>query len=78
MVQVAITSRVIQLVHEILSKRIHTTKRDLFYCDPKLFQDQARVVYFALLYVHFTLLYFSVLYCTERCCTVPSIAVAYC
>ncbi len=29
-----------ELVHEILTKRIHTTKRDLFYCDPKLFVDQ--------------------------------------
>ena len=38
--QVAITTRVIELVHEILTKRIHTTKRDLFYCDPKLFVDQ--------------------------------------
>lgn len=38
--KVAITTRVLQIVHEILMKQIHTTKRDLFYCDPKLFVDQ--------------------------------------
>ena len=37
----AITTRVIQLVHEVLSKRIHITKRDLFYTDVKLFKDQS-------------------------------------
>lgn len=36
----AITTRVMQLVHQILNKRIHVTKRDLFYTDVKLFQDQ--------------------------------------
>ena len=36
----AITTRVVQLVHEVLSKGIHITKRDLFYTDVKLFQDQ--------------------------------------
>ena len=36
----AITTRVIELVHEVLSKRIHITKRDLFYTDVKLFKDQ--------------------------------------
>lgn len=36
----AITTRVIELVHEVLSKSIHITKRDLFYTDVKLFKDQ--------------------------------------
>ena len=36
----AITTRVVQLVHEVLSKGIHITKRDLFYTDVKLFKDQ--------------------------------------
>ena len=30
-----------QLVHAVLNKRIHITKRDLFYTDVKLFVDQA-------------------------------------
>ena len=38
--KVAITTRILELVHEVLRKNIHTTKRDLFYCDPKLFVDQ--------------------------------------
>jgi meiotic recombination protein SPO11 len=37
----AITMRVMQLVHSVLMKRIHITKRDLFYTDVKLFVDQA-------------------------------------
>lgn len=37
----AITLRVLQLVHAVLLKRIHITKRDLFYTDVKLFVDQA-------------------------------------
>lgn len=37
----AITTRVLQLVHEVLSKQIHITKRDLFYTDVKLFKDQS-------------------------------------
>jgi meiotic recombination protein SPO11 len=37
----AITSRVMQLVHEVLGKGIHITKRDLFYTDVKLFKDQS-------------------------------------
>lgn len=36
----AITTRVIELCHEVLAKQIHITKRDLFYTDVKLFQDQ--------------------------------------
>lgn len=36
----AITSRVMQLVHQLLQKSIHVTKRDLFYTDVKLFTDQ--------------------------------------
>jgi len=37
----AITTRVLQLIHSVLRKRIHITKRDLFYTDVKLFVDQA-------------------------------------
>ncbi len=33
-----ITTRILQLVHELCSKRIHVTKRDLFYTDVKLFE----------------------------------------
>lgn len=36
----AITTRVLSLVHEVLQRGIHITKRDLFYTDVKLFQDQ--------------------------------------
>lgn len=36
----AITTRILQLVYEICSKRIHVTKRDLFYTDVKLFIKQ--------------------------------------
>ncbi|KAK9830512.1 hypothetical protein WJX72_012154 [[Myrmecia] bisecta] len=35
-----ITTRILQLVHELCAKRIHVTKRDLFYTDVKLFEDQ--------------------------------------
>ncbi|CAJ1940284.1 unnamed protein product [Cylindrotheca closterium] len=37
----AITLRAMQLIHAVLDKRIHITKRDLFYTDVKLFVDQA-------------------------------------
>jgi len=37
----AVTTRVLQLLHSVLMKRIHITKRDLFYTDVKLFVDQA-------------------------------------
>jgi len=37
-----VTTRVVQLIHNILSKGIHITKRDLFYTDVKLFVDQAQ------------------------------------
>jgi meiotic recombination protein SPO11 len=37
----AITLRVMQLLHAVLVKEIHITKRDLFYTDVKLFVDQA-------------------------------------
>ena len=37
----AITLRVFELLHKVLVKRIHITKRDLFYTDVKLFVDQA-------------------------------------
>lgn len=35
-----ITTRILQLIHELCMKRIHVTKRDLFYTDVKLFEDQ--------------------------------------
>jgi meiotic recombination protein SPO11 len=37
----AITLRVVQLLHAVLVKSIHITKRDLFYTDVKLFVDQS-------------------------------------
>jgi DNA topoisomerase VI subunit A len=37
-----ITTRVLGLVHELCQKRIHVTKRDLFYTDVKLFQARTR------------------------------------
>ena len=37
----AITMRAMQLLHTVLMKKIHITKRDLFYTDVKLFVDQA-------------------------------------
>lgn len=37
----AITTRILQLVHELCTKRIHVTKRDLFYTDVKLFEVRA-------------------------------------
>jgi len=36
----AITTRVMQLVHQLLRKNIHTSKRDIFYADPNLFSAQ--------------------------------------
>jgi meiotic recombination protein SPO11 len=36
-----VTLRVMSLIHAVLMKRIHITKRDLFYTDVKLFVDQA-------------------------------------
>ena len=35
-----VMTRILQLVHEICTKGIHVTKRDLFYTDVKLFEDQ--------------------------------------
>ncbi|XP_057801387.1 DNA topoisomerase 6 subunit A [Salvia miltiorrhiza] len=37
-----ITTRIIQLIHQLSLKNIHVTKRDLFYTDVKLFQDQSQ------------------------------------
>ena len=37
-----IMTRILQLVHEICTKGIHVTKRDLFYTDVKLFEDQTK------------------------------------
>ena len=37
-----ITTRILQLVHELCIKRIHVTKRDLFYTDVKLFEVRHR------------------------------------
>jgi len=36
----AIMTRVLSLVHEVVTKGIHVTKRDLFYTDVKLFKKQ--------------------------------------
>lgn len=36
--QATITARILGLVHELCTKRIHVTKRDLFYTDVKLFE----------------------------------------
>jgi len=36
----AITTRILSLVYELCCKKIHVTKRDLFYTDVKLFQKQ--------------------------------------
>ncbi|KAL3688067.1 hypothetical protein R1sor_014376 [Riccia sorocarpa] len=38
----AITTRILQLVHQLCQKRIHVTKRDLFYTDVKLFVEQTQ------------------------------------
>lgn len=38
----AVTTRILQLVHQLCTKGIHVTKRDLFYTDVKLFQDQSQ------------------------------------
>jgi len=38
----SITTRILQLVHQLCMKQIHVTKRDLFYTDVKLFQDQGQ------------------------------------
>eukprot|EP00002_Diphylleia_rotans_P020648 TRINITY_DN4001_c0_g1_i1.p1 TRINITY_DN4001_c0_g1~~TRINITY_DN4001_c0_g1_i1.p1 ORF type:complete len:434 (+),score=100.22 TRINITY_DN4001_c0_g1_i1:70-1371(+) len=37
----AITTRLLQLIHELCTKGIHCTKRDIFYADVKLFGDQS-------------------------------------
>lgn len=36
----AIMTRVMELIHQVVRKNIHITKRDLFYTDVNLFQDQ--------------------------------------
>eukprot|EP00879_Flechtneria_rotunda_P007109 GHRR01007461.1.p1 GENE.GHRR01007461.1~~GHRR01007461.1.p1 ORF type:complete len:414 (+),score=112.87 GHRR01007461.1:535-1776(+) len=36
----AITTRILSLIHELCLKQINVTKRDLFYTDVKLFEDQ--------------------------------------
>jgi DNA topoisomerase VI subunit A len=36
-----VMTRILQLVHEICTKGIHVTKRDLFYTDVKLFEARA-------------------------------------
>ncbi|XP_077214116.1 spo11/DNA topoisomerase VI, subunit A protein [Tasmannia lanceolata] len=37
-----ITTKILTLVHQLCLKNIHVTKRDLFYTDVKLFQDQSQ------------------------------------
>ena len=36
----AIMTRVMEMLHQVLRRNIHTTKRDLFYADVKLFRSQ--------------------------------------
>jgi meiotic recombination protein SPO11 len=36
-----IMTKVVQLIYEVLGKKIHITKRDLFYTDVKLFKNQS-------------------------------------
>lgn len=38
----AVTTRILGLVHQLCTKQIHVTKRDLFYTDVKLFEDQSQ------------------------------------
>lgn len=38
----ALTARALSLIHQLCVKNIHVTKRDLFYTDVKLFQDQSQ------------------------------------
>jgi meiotic recombination protein SPO11 len=38
--KLAVTTRALELVHKVLGKGIHVTKRDLFYTDVKLFKAQ--------------------------------------
>lgn len=37
-----ITTRILSLIHQLCLRSIHVTKRDLFYTDVKLFQDQSQ------------------------------------
>lgn len=37
-----VTARILQLIHQLCRRGIHVTKRDLFYTDVKLFQDQSQ------------------------------------
>ncbi|CAN1142874.1 DNA topoisomerase 6 subunit A [Linum perenne] len=37
-----ITTKILSLIHQLTLKNIHVTKRDLFYTDVKLFQDQTQ------------------------------------
>ena len=39
------TTRVLGLVHELCTKQIHVTKRDLFYTDVKLFEVRDAVLF---------------------------------
>lgn len=38
--KISITTRVLELIHEVVKRGIHITKRDLFYTDVKLFSKQ--------------------------------------
>ena len=38
----ALWLRILSLIHQLSLKSIHVTKRDLFYTDVKLFQDQTQ------------------------------------
>ena len=37
-----VTMRILGLIHQLCTKQIHVTKRDLFYTDVKLFEDQSQ------------------------------------
>ncbi|CAO2824230.1 unnamed protein product [Amaranthus hypochondriacus] len=37
-----VTTRILSLIHQLCIRSIHVTKRDLFYTDVKLFQDQSQ------------------------------------
>lgn len=54
-----ITTRVLQLVHELCQKRIHVTKRDLFYTDVKLFEVHSACIPHSLFIVKLWLLHLA-------------------
>lgn len=61
------TTRVLGLVHELCTKQIHVTKRDLFYTDVKLFEVRTQLLALmgedGLIHVHLT---------CKSCCRTPT------